>query len=204
MKIIEIDQGTDEWLNLRKGKITGSKLKDIVVIRGNSEKDGFYKLLADKLAIDEAYEDPMERGHRLEDDALQMFGDVTGKKVAKSGFWISDENENMACSPDGIVVSGKTITEAIEIKCLSAGKHLEAWFTKEIPDEYKYQVLQYFIVNEKLKTLYFCFYDPRINAKPFFYLTVDRKDKEDDIKYFSDYQKQKLIKINQLLSELAF
>jgi len=204
MKIIEVEQGTEEWLNLRKGKITGSKLKDIVVIRGNSEKDGFYKLLADRLAIDEAYEDPMERGHRLEDDALEMFNTSTRKKAVKSGFWVSEENENMACSPDGVIAKGDKITEAVEIKCLSSGKHLEAWFTKLIPDEYKYQVLQYFIVNENLKTLYFCFYDPRVTVKPFFYLEVYREHKEDEIKYFSDYQKQKLEKINNLLAELTF
>ena len=31
MKVVNIDQNSEQWLELRKGKITGSKLKDIVV-----------------------------------------------------------------------------------------------------------------------------------------------------------------------------
>lgn len=204
MKILDIEQNSTEWLEARKGKITGSKLKDIVISRGTKQKIGFYQLIADRLSIDEEKEDPMERGHRLEEEAVRLFSDETGKIVSKCGMWISDEDNNIACSPDGVIKKGKNITEAVEVKCLSASRHLEAWFTKEIPNEYEYQVLQYFIVNEKLEKLYFCFFDPRVTSKPFFYLEVNREDKKDDIQYYLTYQKETLSKINQLIEELTF
>lgn len=204
MKILDIEQNSNEWLEARKGKITGSKLKDIIISRGTKQKIGFYQLIADRLSIDEEKEDPMERGHRLEDEAIEIFSQQTDKEVSKGGMWLSDEDENIACSPDGVIKKGKNIVEAVEVKCLSASRHLEAWFTKEIPSEYEYQVLQYFIVNEKLEKLFFCFYDPRVTAKPFFYLEVNREDIEDDIKFYLDYQKQILLKINQMIEELTF
>ena len=51
----------------REGKITGSRLKDIIVKRGTGKKIGFYSLIAEKLGIPaEEGETPMERGSRLE------------------------------------------------------------------------------------------------------------------------------------------
>jgi putative phage-type endonuclease len=198
MKILDIEQNSDEWLLARKGKITGSKLKNIVVEKGTNEKIGFWQLLADSLSIEDESEseNPRERGHEFEPNAIQEFEKITGKKVKTTGMWISDENENIACSPDGVI--GKT--EAVEVKCLSASRHLEAYFTQKIPSEYKYQVLQYFIVNEKLEKLYFCFYDPRIVSKPFFFIEVERD--EEDVEYYKNYQLGKLAKIEEYKNQL--
>lgn len=197
MKILNIDQNSDEWKEARKGKITGTKLKDIVVKRGTGEKIGFYQLIADRLAIVDDSEDPMERGHTLEQEAINEFTKLTGKEVTKAGMWLSDENENIACSPDGVIGD----TEAVEVKCLSASKHLEAFFTQQIPDEYEYQALQYFIVNDKLETLYFCFYDPRVIVKPFFYIEIKRdNEKVEEIK---KYQLEKLAKVEEFISKLV-
>ena len=196
MKTIKVEQNSEEWLNLRKSKITGSKLKDLVVKRGTGEKIGFYQLIADKLAIVDESENPMDRGHSLESEAVAEFEKLTGKKVEQVGMWISDENENIACSPDGAIGD----KEAVEIKCLSASRHLEAWFTKEIPSEYEYQALQYFIVNDKLQKLYFCFYDPRVIAKPFFFIEVLRDvEKVEELK---KYQLEKLAKVEELINSL--
>jgi putative phage-type endonuclease len=196
MKIINVDQNSNDWLELRKGKITGSKLKDIVVKKGAGEKIGFYQLIADRLSITDESESPMERGHTLEQEAINEFTKLTGKKVERTGMWISDENENIACSPDGKIGD----TEAIEIKCLSASRHLEAYFTNKVPSDYEYQVLQYFIVNEKLETLYFCFYDPRVIAKPLFYIEVKRDQEKVD--EYKNYQLEKLAKVEEFINQL--
>jgi putative phage-type endonuclease len=198
MKILDIEQNSDEWLEMRKGKITGSKLKNIVVEKGTGEKIGFWQLLADSLSIeDESQSDnARDRGHECEPQALVEFEKLTGKKVLKGNMWVSDDNNNIACSPDGVVSD----TEAVEVKCLSASRHLEAYFTNKIPNEYKYQVLQYFIVNEKLEKLYFCFYDPRVVAKPFFFIEVERN--EEDVEYYKNYQLEKLAKIEEYKNQL--
>ena len=203
MKIIKIEQGTDEWLQARKGKITGSKLKDIVVKRGTGKKLGFYELVADRLSIDTEEENAMERGHRLEDEAKEKFAEMTGKELFdESVMLISDKNPNIAVSPDALIKKGKKFTEAVEIKCLSGARHLQAYFEQQIPDEYEAQAIQYFIVNEDLETLYFAFYDPRITAIPLHWIEIKRADIESDIKFYEEYQIRELKEVDALVDKL--
>jgi len=191
----------EEWLNSRIGKITGSRLKDIVTKRGAGKKIGFYELIAERLGIPAGSENPMDRGTRLESEAVEAFEKETNKKVdAGLYIWVRDDNENIAISPDGVI--GKT--EALECKCLSSARHIEAFLTQQVPSEYEFQKLQYFIVNDKLKTLYFAFYDPRLLAKPFFYLTIQRKDLEEEIKQYLEYQKQTLKEVDEIVNQLTF
>ena len=202
MKILNSKQNTEIWYSSRLGKITGSKLGDIIVKRGTERKVGFYQLMADRLSLVEEYEDPMERGHRLEDEAIAEFEEMTRKKVEQVGLCISDENENIALSPDGLIKKGKVYPEAIEIKCLSSARHLQGYFEKKIPKEYLEQVYQYFIVNTDLEKLYFIFYDPRVTVKPIHWVEVNREDVEDDIQFCKDYQEQTLKEIEELLLTL--
>lgn len=206
MKIIDVEQRTDEWHDLRRGKITGSKLKDIVPLRGNGRKIGFYELLADRLATTDGYESetPMDRGVLLEDEAIKEFEKETKKKVEKVGLCVKDDNENIALSPDGLIKKGKKYVEAVEVKCLSSARHLEAHFEQKIPSEYTAQSLQNFIVNEHLETLYFVFYDPRVTVKTLHYITIQRDDVQEDIDYYLEYQENILKEVNTLLEELAF
>lgn len=143
----------------------------------------------------------MDRGHSHEADALKAFSQATGKAVEPTGMWVSSDNENIAVSPDGIVKSGKKIKEAVEIKCLSAARHLEAYFTQTVPDDYYYQTLQYFIVNPDLERLYFCFYDPRVVAKPFFFILIERC--EEEVEKYKEYQLEKLAKVEELINKLV-
>src|SRR5579864_8766734 len=94
------------WMAAREGKITGSRLKNIVVKRGTGKKVGFYELIAEKLGIpSEEVETPMERGNRLEQEAIKRFEQETGKTVDGSLIlWSRDDNDNIAISPDGVVV----------------------------------------------------------------------------------------------------
>lgn len=192
-------QDRDEWLFARRGKITGSRLKDIVVKRGTGEKIGFYELIAERLAVAPDEERPMDRGTRLEDEAMQRFMTETGKELDTSlVIWTRDDNESIAISPDGF-----NTKEAADAKCLSSAKHLEAFLTQEVPDEYKMQKLQYFIVNDELETLYFVFYDPRIPCKDFFYLTIHRKDVEKECAELLEYQKLKLKMVDDIVNKLS-
>lgn len=203
MKIIDVKQNTDEWFELRKCKITGSRLKDLVAKRGG-RKLGFYELLADRLAVNPDDENAMDRGHRLEEEAIAHFMSTTGKEVVQTGIWISDTNDKIAVSPDGAIKNGSVYPEAVEVKCLSSARHLQALVENKIPDEYQLQVLQYFIVNEFLQTLYFVFYTDRIPSQPMHVIEVDRKDIEDDIEFYYNYEVDTLKEIDELAEKLAF
>jgi predicted phage-related endonuclease len=142
----------------------------------------------------------MDRGKRLEDEAIERFVKETGKKVNTDlVLWMRDDDENIAISPDGAI--GKTA--AVECKCLSSARHIEAWLTKAIPDEYEYQVLQYFIVNDSLKTLYFVFYDPRM-PKDFFYFEVKRKDVQERVDAYIELERNVLAEIAEIEQQLTF
>lgn len=191
----------EEWLAARRGKITGSRLKDIVVKRGTGRKIGFYELIAERLGIAPDEENAMERGSRLEAEAMECFAKETGKKVDTSlVIWTRDDNDNIAISPDGFI--GKK--EAVEVKCLSSARHIEALITNQVPDEYQMQAIQYFVVNDSLKTLHFAFYDPRILSKPFFTVTVNREDREEEIAEYLEYQKKTLDEVDAIVNSLTF
>lgn len=205
MQILDIDQNSDEWRMIRMGKITGSKLDGVTPkVRGTGRKIGFYELLAERLAVEEEAEDPMERGSRLESEAVELFANQYGKMVDRVGFCISDANPNIALSPDGLIATDGKYTEAVEVKCLSAARHLEAYFEKKIPSDYDAQVLQYFIVNQDLETLHFVFFDPRIKSIPMFHLDVKREEVKEDIQKYLDIQIKVLEDVDSMLESLLF
>ena len=197
-------ESRDEWFSARMGKITGTRLKDIVVKRGTGEKAGFYEIVAERskkpgYVPDIVGEHPMIRGQRLEEKAMEAFVAKTGKVVDSSLLmWVSDDNEYIALSPDGVIGE----TEAVEIKCLASGKHVEAFLTQQIPDDYHFQALQYFIVNPKLETLYFCFYDPSMVVHEFFYIEMHRGDVIAEVEEYRAYQVQKLVMIDSAVKRM--
>lgn len=162
----------------------------------------FWKFLAETMAEQPDGENPMERGHRLEPENIQLTLQQLGYKqedcITDCGIWESDEDDRIACSPDAYQNSA-TPTWAIECKSLGSAYHLQAvipWMIHSqrirqreipenladaaaqvlpptatnlkatnidfIPDTYRAQVLQYFVVCDTLKTLYFSMYDPRV------------------------------------------
>jgi len=204
MKVFTFED-RDQWLAARLCKITGSRLKDIVVKRGTGKKIGFYELIAERIGIPADDENPMERGSRLECEAVDRFEAMTGKKVDTSlVIWEREDNENIAVSPDAFVApkSGKSITEAVEVKCLSSARHIEAVLTNEVPSEYHEQVMQYFIVNENLQKLYFCLYDPRLKVKDFHVIEVAREAVQDEIEALHAYEKATLDEVEKIVGEL--
>jgi putative phage-type endonuclease len=189
----------EEWLEARRGRVTGTRLKDIVVKRGTKPKKAFYELIAERIAIPrDPTENVMDRGHTLESDAVARFTQETGKNVDTSLIlWTRDDNDNIAISPDGFIGD----TEAVEVKCLNSASHLEAYLTKEIPSEYEMQALQYFIVNDKLQTLYFCFYDPSMPID-FFYHTMHRADVAEKVVEYLEYERGTLAEVERITNEL--
>ena len=199
MKTIKFEN-EEEWLEARKGKITGTRLKDLILKRSTKPKLGFYEIIAERIAIPATQENVMDRGHRLEEEAMERFMVETKKKVNMDlVIWQRDDDSNIAISPDGFI--GKT--EAVEVKCLSSSRHIEAWLTKEIPSEYECQKLQYFIVNDKLKKLYFIFYDPRM-PKDLFWIEVNRKDVNEKVKEYLLLEKEALKRIGEIEDQLTF
>lgn len=171
-------------------------------MRGTERKVGFYEIIAERLSSDTSdIDDPRERGHLLEVDALNAFSEIYGKKVkTDTGVWVSDLDPSIALSPDGEI----STAEAVEAKCLSSARHLQAYFEQKIPKDYEAQTIQYFIVNEKLKKLHVVFYDPRIESLPLHTIMIERKDVADTITAYTTQQVQTLKDITALITSLTF
>lgn len=204
MKILQAKQLSNEWEQARKGKITGSILKDVLTKRGNGRKVGFYQLIADRLAIEPDDEDVMDRGLRLEQEAADLFAKEHKLELHQDGLWISDENHNIAVSPDKVIIIDDIRRGAVEIKCLSSARHLQIVLEDKIPTEYYDQVLQYFIVNDDLTTLHFVSYDPRVQAKPLHTITITRDEVTDDIEKYKEMETQLLAEVEEAVERLAF
>ena len=168
-----IEQRTPEWEQLRKTRLTGTALKGIMGTP-RARQEAMYEVIANRLTVgvDDEYENPMDRGTRLEPDGIAAFELETGKKVEKVGLCESDDNSAIAQSPDGYISD----TEAIEVKSMGGKNHVKLWLTDEVPDEYEWQVVQYFVVNDNLQKLYFCGYNPDIPVHPLHIITVERDE----------------------------
>ena len=66
-----------------------------------------------------------------------------------------------------------------------------------LPNDHKYQVYQYFLVNEKLEWLDFVSYDPRFTPRPLYIHRITRNEIEaelkaleaDVVKFWAKFQK---------------
>lgn len=202
MKISKFET-EEQWKEARRGKVTGTVLKDLVVKRGTGKKKGFYQLIADRVSIPRDDENRMDRGKRLEVEAIERFEKETGKTVNKDlVLWQRDDNPNIAISVDGYI-EGKKVEEAVEVKCLNSASHVEAIITGTYPKEHHEQVLQYFVVNDDLQTLYFIMYDPSV-VRDYICFTIHRKDVADEVKFHLDYQVKELQEIEEWVNKLTF
>lgn len=193
----------EEWLADRACRVTGSKLKDIVSKRKTKKrKIGVYKLVADRLAVQDGSIDGMGRGNELEKEAIEALSKETGVDFKTDlVMFISDDDANMAYSPDGYTEDYSIIAEA---KCLGSARHIQIIEEDEIPSDYFEQMIQSFIVNDKQQKHYFISYDPRVISRPTKIIVTTREDVEDHIEFYRDYQEAVLDDVNEIVERLAW
>ncbi len=195
MKILkDLVQGTKEWLKERAGKISGTKLWDVMGTPV-AQLTLMYELISETISpIEETFKTAaMQRWNDLEWPAIARFEEETGKKVEE--VWLIIRNDWHILSPDGIILNEDTwlYTEAIEVKCLGAKVMLRYMGCKTFSDifkvkhkdakKYYWQVVNYFLVMEDLEELTFYMYNPDIYEyeNQVFQLTVTREELQADI-----------------------
>lgn len=177
-----IEQGTEEWLKVRAWVITGTKLKNICGSE-TVQKTAMYELIAEEFApLEENFlSSAMQRWKELEPIAKAHYIDKTWEKVEE--VWFIKKNDYVGLSPDWIIFENEKIKKAIEIKCPWAKNFTKYILENKIPDEYKYQVIMYFLVISDLEELDFVLYNPDfyIKNKRLFIINIKRKDLESEI-----------------------
>ena len=142
MQVLNIEQGTDEWLEARMGVVTASRFKDIVTpSKGELSKSSvtyMYELIAEKLGAKTDFytNEHMERGTELEPQARAVYELIHDVSVEEVGM-IKTDCGNIGISPDGLIgeVGG------IEIKCPKASTHVKYMLDGVLPLIYKPQVM---------------------------------------------------------------
>jgi hypothetical protein len=121
----DINQNTDEWLDLRAGKVTGSAIGKIMANYGKAFGEPAKKLAINiavervtgkRIDADHYMNAHMERGHQEEPIARQLYEEMFFVDVENGGFY---DNGNTGCSLDGRVV----VNGAVEIKSVIATTH---------------------------------------------------------------------------------
>ena len=204
MKILELQQRSAEWFDSRLGVITGSRAKKVFASNNLPFVD---ELIAEKVSgkMEELFQSKaMEHGVLFEPQALEEYVKRTGNNAQEIGFCIHDKFNYIAVSPDALVLENGTYSGAVEIKCPSTKKHIEYIRQNKIPNEYKYQVLHYFVVCETVQWLDFVSYDPRLPKYNLFIKRVTRSELETDIEFALQQYKlfyEKLLKYEQKIKE---
>ena len=143
MKILNLEQGSDEWFSARLGVPTASRFKDIVTPakgdKSTSYKGYMYELIAERLTKDRENffkSEWMERGNEIEPLARASYEFMHEVEVQQVGMIFNDEM-TIGISPDGLIgdVGG------LEIKCPKPSTLVKYMLDGGLPLEYKPQVM---------------------------------------------------------------
>ena len=164
-----VEQRSQEWFDMRRGKITSSEIHKIMGGKGDSLSETAKTYLLEKACEfygghgNSATGAAVEWGMDLEDQAIEVYESKTKNKVDKCSF--IPINESYGGSPDG-----KVKTEGgIEVKCpYNSVNHFKHGLIKNPEDfekaapNYYYQCLSHMIALNA-KWCDFISYDPRVN-----------------------------------------
>ncbi|HDY88898.1 MAG TPA: hypothetical protein ENH82_12400 [bacterium] len=141
--ISDIEQGTEEWQELRKGIPTASNFSNIITSTGKPSKTAktyLYKLVAESIiGVQEGYtNEAMQQGIETEELARIEYEMDTGFEVEQVGFVYLDDKKEVGCSPDGLIsVNGHG---GVEIKCPQPHTHVSYLLDNKLPTNYIAQV----------------------------------------------------------------
>lgn len=171
MKIHNFEQRTEDWYNIRKGKMTASNA-DTIIANGKGLETYIYNLMAEyySSAEKENYINAdMQRGIDLEPEARLEFEFYTGLDVQEVGF--IEYNEFIGVSPDGLIGDDGLI----EIKCPNDSVYFKLLLSDNIKPEYIAQMqMQLYVTNRQ--HCYFVSYNP--NFEKSLYIKKITRDEE--------------------------
>lgn len=207
----EIIQGSDAWKQLRLGKVTASRVADVVAKTksGYSASRANYmaQLIAERLTgtVAESFTNAaMQHGTETEPEARDAYCFYQGVTVDEVAFVPHPKIDQAGCSPDGLVGADGLV----EIKAPNTATHLETLLGQAVPGKYITQI-QFQLACTGRSYCDFVSYDPRMpESMRLFIKRVARDDKriaelESEIAAFLLEMAVKLSELNSLYGEKA-
>lgn len=160
----EIIQGSPEWFAARLGRVTASRVADVVAKTktgwGASRANYMAELIAERLTGEPAEKfsnAAMQWGTEKEPDARAAYEFRTDAEVTQVGFVAHPSIPMAGASPDGMVGD----VGLIEIKCPNTATHLDTLLSRAVPGKYVTQ-MQWQMACAGRQWCDFVSYDPRL------------------------------------------
>ncbi|MCB0060434.1 MAG: YqaJ viral recombinase family protein [Caldilineaceae bacterium] len=164
MRVIDCEQNTPEWHAARCGRLTASRIADIVrqTKSGTSAMRETYlaELVAERLRgeQEDGYCSPeMQHGKDNEDLAARVYAFENGAEVTSVGFVVHPRFDMAGCSPDRLV-GGEGL---LQIKCPLTKMHIATMLGKPVAPDYVKQ-MQWEIACTEREWCDFVSHDPRL------------------------------------------
>lgn len=159
-----IEQRSDEWFRARCGKVTASRIADLMATTktgwGASRANYMAQLIAERLTgvPAEGYSNAaMQWGTETEPQAIDAYQFHMNAEVSPVGFVLHPEILDCGASPDGLVGPDGLV----EIKCPNTATHLDTLIKQNIPAKYIKQ-MQWQMVCTGRQWCDFASFDPRL------------------------------------------
>lgn len=141
---VNIDQGSEAWYQIRLGRITGTRFKDLVAGESTKTYQDLITDIAGEIITqtgEETYSNAlMERGKELEPEAAKEYESIFDIESEEVGFCLFDEDDKfhdwVGVSPDRLIGEDG----GLEIKCPLRKTHINYIKANRLPAEYIKQV----------------------------------------------------------------
>jgi putative phage-type endonuclease len=175
----ELVQGSPEWFAARVGRVTASRVADVIAKTksgwGASRANYAAQLVAERLTgeVAESYTNAaMQHGINTEPLARSAYEFQTDQPVTLAGFVPHPTIEMAGASPDGFVLTDGLL----EVKCPNTATHIDTLLGKEAPEKY-YAQIQFQLACTGRRWCDFVSFDPRMPERMrLFIARVERND----------------------------
>ena len=201
MKVLSMPQGSLEWLAARAGKVTASRINDVMASKTTAAYRDYRAQIVAEILTGQPQESgftnaAMQWGTEQEKFARAEYEIFCGWDVQEVGLVLHPTIERGAASPDGLV----STNGLVEIKCPKTATHLQTLIDKKQPKQYENQMLWQMACTGR-EWCDFVSYDPRLPED--LQLFVHRFDRDDKrIAEIEEAVKQFLSEVDDLIDNI--
>ena len=200
--LADVEQGSQEWFNMRLGVCTASSAKEFTAKRDSAT---YRTYLAENVAqvctgvcADQINAKTLQWGRDNEETARVAYEFESGAVVKQIPFIYKDGSRRFGCSPDGITDNA----QGVEIKCpWNSGVFIQFVCDDKIKPEYFLQCQFSMWVSDR-EQWDFVNYDPRMRMHSLHYTSLYRDEKQ--MKIFDECAKWWIDDMDTMLAKMGF
>jgi hypothetical protein len=154
MRVVECVQNSGEWLAARAGRITASRVADVLAFTKKGEPtqkrtDYAIEMVSERLSgfcVERYVTWAMKEGTRLEPDAITEYELATDVMIDRVGFVLHPSMDFSGASPDGLVGADG----GVEAKCPTPTTHIAWMLAGQVPLEHAPQMIWNMVCCERM------------------------------------------------------